>query len=297
MTELLSGSLPASEFFRPPVFLFLTTVGYGFPILLLREFAVRRRLGLLGLLALGLVYGIFNEGIIAKTFYLAANVPIRNFDGYGYTGGIAVPWAINISLWHALHAWLYPLAAVYYFFPGHRESPWLSWKGIALLAIPTVVIGALVFFNREPDREAGQPGHFILMLAAGGGLVWLATKLPAAPALGGGGMFQIPAIFWGGLGFLVLILGPVLLAGVKAPVILFHGYYGVCCVWITRWLRKRELISVTTLLLFAMGNDALLVMFGIVGGVEQGSIQRLITSAFFLAIFAGMIMRLRKSAR
>ena len=60
LTELLSGNLPASVFFRPQVYPFLATVGYGFPILLLREFAVRRQLGLASLFLLGLVYGIFN---------------------------------------------------------------------------------------------------------------------------------------------------------------------------------------------------------------------------------------------
>ena len=51
--------------------------------------SLRRQLGLAGLFVLGLVYGIFNEGIIAKTFYLATNVPINKFDGYGYV--LALP--------------------------------------------------------------------------------------------------------------------------------------------------------------------------------------------------------------
>lgn len=55
VTELLTGSLPASKFFQPPVFLFLATVGYGFPVLLLREFAVRRQPGVAGLFLLGIV--------------------------------------------------------------------------------------------------------------------------------------------------------------------------------------------------------------------------------------------------
>ena len=159
LTELLTGSLPASAFFRPQVFLFLATIGYGFPILLLREFAVRRQLGIFGLLALGFVYGIYNEGILAKTFYLATNVPLNNFDGYGYNYGIAIPWAINISTWHALHSLLYPIVAIYYFFPAHRESPWLNWKGIICLAVPTVVVATLIFFNRSEIRQHFFGGH------------------------------------------------------------------------------------------------------------------------------------------
>lgn len=204
LTELLSGNLSATVFFRPQVFLMLATVAYGFPVLLLREFAVRHRLGIFGLLTLGFVYGIFNEGIIAKTFYLATNVPINNFDGYGYAGGIAIPWAVTISIWHALHALLYPIVAVYYLFPQHRESPWLNWQGTVGLAIPTVLIGTLIFFSHGPDRPAGLLAHFILMVVMSGWLLWIATQLPASPALGGSGSFQRAALFWGGLGFLTL---------------------------------------------------------------------------------------------
>src|ERR1017187_695484 len=161
LTELLSGSLPAPKFFQPQLFLFLATVGYGFPILLLRELAVRLQRGILGLLALGFVYGIFNEGIIAKTFYLATNVPVKNFDGYGYVGGIAIPWAITISIWHALHSFLYPIVAIYHFFPNHRETPWLNRREIVWLAVPTVVIGTLIFSHHGQDREAGRFAHFI----------------------------------------------------------------------------------------------------------------------------------------
>jgi hypothetical protein len=297
LTELLSGSLPAPKFFQPQLFLFLATVGYGFPILLLREFAVRHRLGILGLLALGLVYGIFNEGVIAKTFYLVANVPVRNFDGYGYAGGIAIPWAVTISIWHALHSFLYPVVAVYYFFPGHRESPWLNWKGIILLAIPTVVLGTLIFFSHGNDRAAGLPAHFILMAGLSGLLIWLATKLPAAPALDGDGALKLSAVFWGGLAFLLLIFVPVLLAGVKFPAMIFYGYYVLTFGWMSWMTGRQASLSTTTVLLFALGDDSLLALVGLAGGIGQMNILKLVTNAFFLAVFIWLFMRLRKAAR
>jgi len=295
LTELLSGSLPAPAFFRPQVLLFLTTVGYGFPILLLREFAVRRRLGIFGLVALGFVYGIFNEGIIAKTFYLATNVPIHNFDGYGYTGGIAIPWAITISTWHALHSFLYPIVAIYYFFPSHRESPWLDWKGIVMLAIPTVVMGTLIFFSHGKDRTDGQLPHFILMVVMSGLLVWMVTKLSASPALGGDGTFKLPPILWGCLAFLLLVFVPVLFASVKIPTIVFYGYYALFFVLLSCLLGRDALLPTTTVLLFAMGDDSLLALFGLAGGIGQMNIQKLVTNALFLFVFAWLFIRLRKS--
>lgn len=295
LTELLSGSLPASVFFRPQVFFFLATVGYGFPILLLREFAVRRHLGILGLIALGLVYGIFNEGIIAKTFYLAANVPVKNFDGYGYIFGIAIPWAITISTWHALHSFLYPIVAIYYFFPAHRESPWLNWKGIILLAVPTVVLGTLIFFSHGKDREAGNLAHYILMVMLSGLLVWIATILTSSPTLGGDETFSLRPIFWGGLVFLLLIFVPVLLASVKVPVTVFYGYY-VLTFGLMSWMTGRQArLATTTVLLFAIGDDSLLALFGIVSG--RGQMERLVTKALFLVAFIWLLTRLRKSMR
>ena len=96
LTELLSNNLPPSFFFRPITFFCLATIAYGFPVLLLREFAVRRNLGIPALILLGIAYGMCNEGILAKTFYLAQNVPVNTFDNYGFIAGIAVPWAITI---------------------------------------------------------------------------------------------------------------------------------------------------------------------------------------------------------
>ncbi len=59
LTELLSNNLPPSHFFLPHVYFSLATIAYGFPVLLLREFAVRRQCGIPALLCLGLAYGIY----------------------------------------------------------------------------------------------------------------------------------------------------------------------------------------------------------------------------------------------
>lgn len=296
LTELLSGSLPAQAFFRPQVILFLSTVGYGFPVLLLREFAVRRQLGVAGLFILGIVYGIFNEGIIAKTFYLATRIPIQNFDDYGYVGGISVPWAVMISLWHALHSVVYPIVAIGYFFPRHRDSPWLNRWEIASLAMPTTVMGALIFFNRGQERAAGQPVHFILMLIAGALLVGLAAKLPIASRLGAERKLRVPAIFLGGLTFLAFVLGPILLAAAKIPVVVFCGYEALLVSLIFRQLGQCVELPVNTVLLFAIGDDLLLALFGVVGALGKGDIQNLLTEACFVILFGFLIARLRRLA-
>jgi hypothetical protein len=294
LTELLSGNLPASQFFQPQVYVFLATVGYGFPILLLRELAVRRQLGLAGLFALGLVYGIFNEGILAKTFYLAIKVPIGTFDGYGYVFGIAVPWAITISIWHALHSFVYPIVAVCYFFPAHRQSPWLSRRAIVLCAIPTALVGVLMFFHPDKDRAAGDPAHFIAMVIGSGLLIWLATQLKSRPAMGDSGMLQTPAIFVGGLAFLAFLFVPIVLAAVKIPVSVFYAYNLILVALMLWLLRRRESWPLNNVLLFGIGDDTLMALAGLAGAMARQDIQRMVTSLAFLAVFGWLWMRLRK---
>ncbi len=102
LAEVLSSNVSLGAFLNPPNLFLLITLGYGIPVLIIRELAVRRQLGLQGLLLLGVAYGIYNEGFIAKTFLLACNVPLEQFNGYGMLLGIGVPWAILISSWHAL---------------------------------------------------------------------------------------------------------------------------------------------------------------------------------------------------
>jgi hypothetical protein len=296
LTELLSGNLPASQFFQPQVYVFLATAGYGFPILLLREFAVRRQLGLAGLFALGLVYGIFNEGILAKTFYLAIKVPIGTFDGYGYVFGIAIPWAITISIWHALHSFVYPIVTVCYFFPEHRQSPWLSRRAIVLIAIPTILVGMLTFFHEDKDHAGGRAAQFVAMITLSGLLIWLATKLESRPAMGDSGMLQTPAIVLGGLAFLAFLFVPIVLAAVKIPVSVFYAYNFILVALMLWLLHQRESFPLNNVMLFAIGDDALMALAGLAGAMVRRDIQRMVANLAFLALFGWLWMRLRKQS-
>ncbi len=297
LTELLSYNMPPPYFFNPVVFLFLATIAYGFPVLLLREVACRNRLGIIGLLCLGLVYGIINEGILAKTFYLATGVPVNTFDSYGYGAGICVPWAITISVWHALHALLYPILVVYYFFPAHRTEPWLTRKSAVGLAVPTVLVNTLVFFTRSKERAHGLLPHYILMLVCMGLLVWLATKVPRSAQFTDAKTFQLKLILCGVASFLTLLFVPVLLSKIKVAPALFYGYFAVVCAMVFRWLARRPTIAVMTCLLFATGDGLLTVVWAIPGALRHAEIPRLVTDAFFLVAFALLLARLRKDSR
>ena len=297
LTELLSGNIPPSKFFNPLGFLLLATIGYGFPVLLLREIACRNRMGVPGMICLGLFYGIINEGILAKTFYLAQGVPINLFDGYGYVAGICIPWAIFISVWHAFHAFLYPVLIAYYFFPAHREEPWLSRKGALWLAAPTVLILTLNFFGHNKARGPGQVPHFVLMLLAMGLLAWVATRIPRSAILNDEKSFRLKPALMGVLGFLVLFLAPLLLCRAKIPAPVFCGYYVLALALVFRWLEKQPALPVMTCLLFSIGDNAIFVLVGVLIAAHRGSVELMASNVLFVVAFAFLLVRLRKDAR
>ena len=124
LTELLTNNIPARQFFKPKLFFILSVTVYG-PVLLLRELAVRWRLGFTGYVVLGLVYGIYNEGLLAQTIF-QTNLPNPSFNNYGSVWGINFSWLSVIIVFHAFYAFLFPLLIVNYFFPASAQKPWMN---------------------------------------------------------------------------------------------------------------------------------------------------------------------------
>jgi hypothetical protein len=62
LAEVLSQNVQLLTFLQPVPFL-LVTLTYGVPVLVIRELAVARKLNDMGLILLGLAYGILNEGL------------------------------------------------------------------------------------------------------------------------------------------------------------------------------------------------------------------------------------------
>ena len=297
LTELLSNNLPPSVFFSPIVFFCLVTIAYGFPVLLLREFACWKRMRIPGLLCLGLVYGIINEGILAKTFYLAQGVPLDTFDHYGYVFGIAIPWAITISVWHSLHAVLFPLFMTYYFLPAHRDQPWLTRASVVWMLVPTIAVNTLVFFTKSNDRAPGLLPHYLLMLAIMGFLMWLATKAPRTAQFTDEKIFRGKPFAWGVASFLVLLLVPVLLARAKVGLVFFYGFFAVTFALIARWLTKCPTIPLMTCLIFSIGNNILTILWAMPGAMGRAGMQQFVADVLMLVAFLLLFARLWKDSR
>jgi len=155
LPEVGSGNTPVSGFFSPQSFFFLTIIGYGIPILLIRELAVRRNLGTAGIVVAGFAYAFYNEGLWAKTMVLTSNTPITSYNDYGVILGIAVPWALFIAIWHALASVLFPIIFVNMVFPNERDKPWFDPRLAWVAAIGLLAFAGFVFM--QPYKQAGTP--------------------------------------------------------------------------------------------------------------------------------------------
>lgn len=282
LTELLSTNVTLLQFVvQPWLYPFFATLGYGIPVLLIRDTALRWRLGQPGLCALGLIYGIYNEGLWAKTFLLTQHMPVHEFEGYGVIAGIALPWALTISLWHALYAVVFPLTIVVYLCPKERDSPWLGRKTYYALLALIADLAMLPFFTAGKPPQGAPAGTMTqlgLYAAVSAALVLAALALPRVAAVDTPGHVRTA---WLGLSVLVLILlVPIVLAQKKVALSGFYLYMAATTALV--FLLLHVIKGRKSRMIFSLGGILGMALFVLVIGAASGSIDRCVSSAAFI---------------
>ncbi len=293
LTELFSGNIPAPIFFRPHIFFVLTLI-YGIPALLFRDLLVRWRLGLPGLFALGLAYGIYNEGVIAKTILRPQGVPIPQFD-HSLFLGINWSWSAMIVPWHALHAVIFPIAIVSWLLPAARNKLWLSPASFAFATIVAVLLGSLLFFKNPAIVASG--GMLVALWGAIALLVGLSKMIPqkswfAQPE----GEPGWPPVVAGFFLYPVMIIGLSVCASRHPPaLVVWMLSLLVVCVYY-RLAVCRRWLAINPFVLLALGDYLSGSLLNIPISIAHGSMPRSITAVAFTLIFAGEITAVFKPA-
>ena len=121
--ELVSGHMAPLEFLNPYRFLLLA-LPYGFGALVVRELKVRWGKGWLGFLMLAIAYGLFEEGVVARSFYNPEWFELEALAGYDYWAGFNWTFSFNLVHFHVTVSIFSSVTLAEIWFARRRREPW-----------------------------------------------------------------------------------------------------------------------------------------------------------------------------
>jgi hypothetical protein len=216
--EFLTGSTSAFGVLTNPgtafLFVALTLPGYIFPVLLIREALVRWEKGWASLLACGIAYGAFNEGLLAKTYFAINPLSPELGGGVGRWLGVNWPWVTGITLFHMVVSISVPIVLAHLLFPEARGQRFLGERTIRwfLVYLAAEVLGVLTLQSLFSVALRSLLPLMLLPAATLFGGIYVARRLawrPRAPPLLG--RFSRP---WGltlaSMGFFIVTFLPII---------------------------------------------------------------------------------------
>ena len=180
VAELCSGSTP---WFFYPIWGWVLMLMYGGGAILIREYTLRWGKGWPTIFALGVAYGIAEEGIAVRTFFDRTAPVVQPLGDYGWAGGTNWVWDVHLSLYHAIISIAIPIFLVMLAYPARRNEPWVSSRWLKKAAIGYVGIHALFLVGWQRPVDGGLILASLAVIAA---LIWLARRLPATLELPAG---------------------------------------------------------------------------------------------------------------
>ncbi len=166
--EMVSGSTPLNEYINP-VNILLQGMLYGSGAVLIRELLVRWGKSWRGLLLLGAAYGIFEEGLMVRSFFDPGWQDLGALGVYGRVAGVNWIWTEHLIIFHMLISVAASIVFVEILYSGKRAESWIgprgwAWNIFALAA--TLPIGALgIDQYNTPDAWLGMCWLAIALLA------------------------------------------------------------------------------------------------------------------------------------
>jgi len=171
--EMISGSSPPSEYFQLMPFLLLTML-YGTGAVIIRESARRWKKGWVSILLMGMAYGIFEEGIMVRSFFDSGWGDLRQLAFYGRWIGVNWIWSIALTIFHAVVSISIPIAITELLFPKKKDILWLSKKELIISSIIFLINALLGPFIGMKITILGM----LTSILSISGLVFLAYKWP-----------------------------------------------------------------------------------------------------------------------
>jgi hypothetical protein len=252
LPELLTGSSPISTFLSPS-HLIILFFGYGLPVLLVREIAVRNHFSFGGIFILGFAGGVFSEGFLAKTLIRANELPISQYNDYGYILGVSFPFTVVIGFWHALASLLMPILLVYWLYPENSKRPWFNKKLTIVLTIILLALGSAALLGESVIK--GTPLQLAVLL----GLIvisFLTAKRFTQTAVANEILtnMTLKPVWLGMSLFFTYFLLLIYISGNKFSLILFFIIFFFILWLYYKILKRNGWLTQKNLILFGIGN-------------------------------------------
>ena len=122
VAELVLGSSP------PLTFLFFGWIDllmYGGGAVIIRELVRRWCKGWPSILALGVAYGIAEEGLAIRSFFNPGWGGLEYLGSYGWVGGTNWFWATEMAVYHSVVSITLPILLVSLAYRTRRDQPWI----------------------------------------------------------------------------------------------------------------------------------------------------------------------------
>ena len=158
LAELLSGSTPLNEYLNPFIIVIFGML-YGSGAILIRELILHWKKGWVSLLLLGMAYGIYEEGLMVRSFFDPNWVDLDNLGIYGRVFGVNWVWSEHLTIFHALISIAASIAFVEMLYPDKRGESWIGTRGLlwnVLAFAASLAIGALLNPYDAPDAWLGM---------------------------------------------------------------------------------------------------------------------------------------------
>ncbi|HEX9068972.1 MAG TPA: hypothetical protein VF807_09395 [Ktedonobacterales bacterium] len=188
--EVLSGSTPPVDFITNPINFIFQPLLYGSGAILARELVRRRSLGWWRIILLGAAYGIFEEGLVVTSWFNPYWPDLWKQDhNFGRALGIAWPWAVGLTAYHAIVSITISIVLVETLFPRIAAQPWLNRRGVRLFEIILGAVWVVGFIGfgiilagfQSKGAYHGPPLSYALAIALAAAFVWLGLR-PARAA-------------------------------------------------------------------------------------------------------------------
>ena len=176
IAELGVGSIPASKAWTLPFFGYVYSAG----ALLIREVVRRRGLGVGSMLALGLAYGLLEEGLALGSLTSTTLYPVA--DWAPRLLGFNTAFSLWVLPYHAVFSIVVPIMIVDLIFPRLRTQPYLRTSGLIVWAIALLLgIGVIrVSLIWMDPRHVDSAIHLVVVGALAAALVAWGLLMPPA---------------------------------------------------------------------------------------------------------------------